>query len=205
MMWLLVEGVHLYRLLSSATLAEKDPMKIYFITGWILPIPITVTWAVFKNLKNDPTCWNTNHHFLKWMIDGPFLIGLSLCTLIFFYILVMIYRKSKEGSSQQKKLVNSFCSLFPLLGIHYCFSRLLPGDDGDSFWWVYTRMAIENIFDSIQGAAVSVIYCFLNGEVQNELKAVYSGLREKRELKIDANRRRSTFVEMMSIERQESL
>ena len=58
-------------------------------------------------------------------------------------------------------------------------------------------MVIENSFDSVQGLAVSIIYCFMNGEVQHEIRMLISGYKEKRQLKLNAHRRRSTHAAMM--------
>jgi len=198
-LWLLIEGVHLFSLLANA-FSEKSPLPLYLAFGWGLPIPIVTVWVLVRYYTGDPTCWNTQHHYIRWIIDGPFTVSFVLCTCIFFYILIVVYKKTRAvgADDTHKKLVNSFVSLFPLLGIHYCVSRVLPADDGHSFWWKYTRMVIENSFDSVQGLAVSIIYCFMNGEIQHEVRMLVSGYKQKRQLSANAHRRRSTHAAMQN-------
>ena len=59
-------------------------------------------------------------------------------------------------------------------------------------------MVIENSFDSVQGLAVSIIYCFMNGEIQHEVRMLVSGYRQKRQLSANAHRRRSTHAAMQN-------
>ena len=119
-LWLLIEGVHLFSLLANA-FSDKSPLPLYLAFGWGLPVPLVIVWVLLRNWTGDLTCWNTQHHYIRWIIDGPFTVSFVLCTCIFFYILIVVYKKTRAvgADDTHKKLMNSFVSLFPLLGIHY--------------------------------------------------------------------------------------
>merc|ERR1739848_523667 len=108
-MWLLLEGYHLYTLLTK-TFSQKSPIWWYVAYGWGVPIPFVTAWVIVRKLFTGADCWNVEHHYIKWIYDGPFTVSFVLTTLIFIYIVSVVYKKTHAVSAQDanKRLMSSF-------------------------------------------------------------------------------------------------
>ncbi|XP_015217661.2 growth hormone releasing hormone receptor 2 isoform X3 [Lepisosteus oculatus] len=67
--------------------------------------------------------------------------------------------------SQYMRLARSTLLLTPLLGVHYVVFVFFPEHVGERL-----RLYFELVLGSFQGFIVALLYCFLNGEVQTEIK-----------------------------------
>ncbi|KAK7896141.1 hypothetical protein WMY93_021466 [Mugilogobius chulae] len=88
------------------------------------------------------------------------LIGWGLpSTVIILWVLTRFFYDDNG------RLAKSTLFLIPLFGMHYTVFAFLPENTG-----VAARLYIELGLGSFQGFVVALLYCFMNGEVQAELR-----------------------------------
>ncbi|XP_078702831.1 parathyroid hormone/parathyroid hormone-related peptide receptor-like isoform X1 [Branchiostoma floridae x Branchiostoma belcheri] len=81
------------------------------------------------------------------------------------------YNRGRRNSVQMQmpmKLAKSTMVLIPLFGVHYIVFVGMPDDTKGLAQEI--RLYFELFFNSFQGFFVSILYCFLNGEVRSEFK-----------------------------------
>nr|XP_033787472.1 vasoactive intestinal polypeptide receptor 2 isoform X2 [Geotrypetes seraphini] len=169
--WLLVEGLYLHTLLV-VTFSYRTHITIYFAIGWGIPTIFTIGWIISRVYLEDIGCWDTNgHRFPWWLIRTPILCSIIVNFLLFIHIVRILLQKlsppNVRGSdqSQYKRLTKSTLLLIPLFGIHYIVFAVLPIPFSTK-----VQLFFELGVGSFQGLVVAVLYCFLNKEVQGELK-----------------------------------
>uniref|UniRef100_A0A8C0JAC5 Vasoactive intestinal polypeptide receptor 1 n=1 Tax=Chelonoidis abingdonii TaxID=106734 RepID=A0A8C0JAC5_CHEAB len=147
--WLLVEGMYLQTLLLLTFVSDKQYYTLMFS-------PIVCICA-----------------FLQLCLEklrNPF-FSLQINFIIFVNVIRILVQKlqSPEVSGSQfshfVRLAKSTLLLIPLFGVHYIVFAFCPESTG-----LDARLYIELGLGSFQGFVVALLYCFLNGEVQAELK-----------------------------------
>ncbi|XP_045292959.1 vasoactive intestinal polypeptide receptor 1 isoform X4 [Leopardus geoffroyi] len=142
--WLLVEGLYLHTLLAVSFFSERK----YF-------------WG----------CWNTINSSFWWIIKAPILTSILVNFILFICIIRILVQKlqspdvGKSHSSPYSRLAKSTLLLIPLFGVHYIMFAFFPNN-----FTAEVKMVFELVMGSFQGFVVAILYCFLNGEVQAELR-----------------------------------
>ncbi|XP_043922000.1 vasoactive intestinal polypeptide receptor 1 [Protopterus annectens] len=169
--WLLVEGLYLHTLLVISFFSERKYFWWYILIGWGAPSLFTTAWAVTKHYKEDVSCWDIIVSEYWWIIRAPVLVSILVNFVLFICIIRILVQKlhspdvGRSESSHYLRLAKSTLLLIPLFGVHYIMFAFFP----DNFK-VHVRLIFELILGSFQGFFVAVLYCFLNGEVQGEIK-----------------------------------
>ncbi|XP_055457616.1 vasoactive intestinal polypeptide receptor 1 isoform X4 [Psammomys obesus] len=169
--WLLVEGLYLHTLLAVSFFSERKYFCGYILTGWGVPIVFIMIWTIVRVHFEDFGCWDTIHSSLWWIIKGPILASILVNFILFICIVRILVQKlrppdiGKKDSSPYSRLAKSTLLLIPLFGVHYVMFAFFP----DNFK-AEVKMVFELVVGSFQGFVVAVLYCFLNGEVQAELR-----------------------------------
>ncbi|XP_068604638.1 vasoactive intestinal polypeptide receptor 2 [Brachionichthys hirsutus] len=169
--WLLAEGLYLHTLLV-AIFSENRHFIVYMWIGWGFPTVFVVAWAVLRVHLEDTGCWETNDDPVpNWVINGPIGFSVMVNFLLFISIIRILVAKLRcpdvggNDQSQYRRLAKSTLLLIPLFGIHYVvFVSLSESIAGD--YKIFFDLALG----SFQGLVVAILYCFLNSEVQGELK-----------------------------------
>ncbi|XP_042366813.1 vasoactive intestinal polypeptide receptor 1b [Plectropomus leopardus] len=114
------------------------------------------------------------------LLDSLFLIKKYLYTVllspqmnfILFICIIRILRQKincpdigRNESNQYSRLAKSTLLLIPLFGINFIVFAFIPEQVKTEL-----RLVFDLILGSFQGFVVAVLYCFLNGEVQGEIK-----------------------------------
>ncbi|KAJ8377023.1 hypothetical protein SKAU_G00076030 [Synaphobranchus kaupii] len=162
--WLLVEGMYLQTLLALTFVSQKKYFWWYILIGWGLPTSVLTVWVLTRYFYDDRGCWDTENTFIWWIIKGPITASLLVNFIIFINVIRILVQKLKSPGVGGR-LAKSTLFLIPLFGMHYTVFAFLPENTGEA-----ARLYIELGLGSFQGFVVALLYCFLNGEVQAEMK-----------------------------------
>ncbi|XP_070701203.1 vasoactive intestinal polypeptide receptor-like [Pempheris klunzingeri] len=169
--WLLVEGFYLHTLLAVSFFSERKYFWWYILIGWGAPTIFISAWVITKAYLNHPGCWEIIDDNPWWIIKTPILVTILVNFFLFICIIRILRQKmncpdiGRKESNQYLRLAKSTLLLIPLFGINYIFFAFIPDDIHPQ-----VRMVFDLILGSFQGFGVAVLYCFLNGEVQAEIK-----------------------------------
>lgn len=169
--WLLVEGLYLHTLLTVSFFSERKYFWCYILIGWGAPTIFISSWVITKACLNDPGCWDIINDSPWWIIKTPILVTILVNFILFICIIRILRQKmncpdiGRKESNQYSRLAKSTLLLIPLFGINYIIFAFIPDHIHPQ-----VRMVFDLILGSFQGFVVAVLYCFLNGEVQAEIK-----------------------------------
>ncbi|TKS79652.1 Pituitary adenylate cyclase-activating polypeptide type I receptor [Collichthys lucidus] len=190
--WLFIEGLYLFTLLVETFFPERRYFYWYTIVGWGTPTICVTVWAVLRLHFHDTGCWDTNEHTaLWWVIKGPVVASIMINFVLFIGIIIILVQKLQSPdiggneSSIYLRLARSTLLLIPLFGIHYTVFAFSPEDVSKR-----ERLVFELGLGSFQGFVVAVLYCFLNGEVQSEIKRKWRSWTVNRYFAVDLKQQR---------------
>ncbi|NWI00436.1 VIPR1 protein, partial [Tichodroma muraria] len=169
--WLLVEGLYLQTLLLLTFTCDRSYTWGYILIGWGVPTVTVGVWVLTRLRYDDHGCWDDYSSLYWWVIKAPILLAIFVNFLIFLNVTRMLAQKircpdlSKTHKQQYMRLTKSTLLLIPLFGVHYVVFALFPEHVG-----VDARLYFELVLGSYQGFLVALLYCFLNGEVQAEIR-----------------------------------
>uniref|UniRef100_A0A8C6NP27 ADCYAP receptor type I n=1 Tax=Nothobranchius furzeri TaxID=105023 RepID=A0A8C6NP27_NOTFU len=194
--WLFIEGLYLFTLLVETFFPEKRYFYWYIIIGWGTPTVCVTIWAVLRMQFDDIGCWDMNDNAaIWWVIKGPVLASIMVNFVLFVGIIVILVQKLQSPdiggneSSIYLRLARSTLLLIPLFGIHYTVFAFSPENVSKR-----ERLVFELGLGSFQGFVVAVLYCFLNGEVQSEIKRKWRSWTVNRYFAVDLKHRHPSLA-----------
>jgi len=106
--------------------------------------------------------------------------------------------KKSDHRKQYMKLAKATLVLIPLFGVHALVFIWMPDSTApESVWW-HIRMYFDLFFNSFQGFFVAIIYCFLNGEVQAEVKRWWERFNDSMQIQRGRRERSRSSVTMLT-------
>uniref|UniRef100_H3BXU4 ADCYAP receptor type I n=1 Tax=Tetraodon nigroviridis TaxID=99883 RepID=H3BXU4_TETNG len=194
--WLFIEGLYLFTLLVETFFPEKRYFYWYIIIGWGTPTLCVTVWAVLRLHLDDAGCWDMNDNAaIWWVIKGPVLASIMINFVLFIGIIIILVQKLQSPdiggneSSIYLRLARSTLLLIPLFGIHYTVFAFSPENVSKR-----ERLVFELGLGSFQGFVVAVLYCFLNGEVQSEIKRKWRSWTVNRYFAVDMKHRHPSLA-----------
>ncbi|XP_038611904.1 vasoactive intestinal polypeptide receptor 1 isoform X2 [Tachyglossus aculeatus] len=170
-LWLLVESLYLHMLLAVSFFSERKYFWWYIMIGWGVPGVFISVWTITKTYFDDFGCWDMISSQFWWIIKVPIMTSILVSFTLFICIIRILVQKlhppdvGRSETHQYKRLAKSTLLLIPLFGAHYITFAFFP----DNFK-MEVKVIFELLLGSFQGFVVAILYCFLNGEVQAELK-----------------------------------
>uniref|UniRef100_A0A3Q2TLX2 Vasoactive intestinal peptide receptor 2 n=1 Tax=Fundulus heteroclitus TaxID=8078 RepID=A0A3Q2TLX2_FUNHE len=172
--WLLVEGLYLHTLLV-VIFSENQHFIIYMFIGWGIPTLFVSVWVMTRIYLEDT---GLEPHFERHTFRDAVFTSLALFFFFlqvnfvqFINIIRILLQKLRcpdiggNDQSQYRRLAKSTLLLIPLFGIHYVVF-VSPNESITEDYKIFFDLALG----SFQGLVVAILYCFLNSEVQGELK-----------------------------------
>ncbi|XP_012890594.1 PREDICTED: pituitary adenylate cyclase-activating polypeptide type I receptor isoform X3 [Dipodomys ordii] len=194
--WLFIEGLYLFTLLVETFFPERRYFYWYIIIGWGTPTVCVTVWATLRFYFDDTGCWDMNDSTaLWWVIKGPVVGSIMVNFVLFIGIIVILVQKLQSPdmggneSSIYLRLARSTLLLIPLFGIHYTVFAFSPENVSKR-----ERLVFELGLGSFQGFVVAVLYCFLNGEVQAEIKRKWRSWKVNRYFTMDFKQRHPSLA-----------
>ncbi|XP_075444082.1 pituitary adenylate cyclase-activating polypeptide type I receptor isoform X2 [Ascaphus truei] len=221
--WLFIEGLYLFTLLVETFFPERRYFYWYTIIGWGTPLICVTIWAVLRLHFDDQGCWDMNNNTaLWWVIKGPVIGSIMINFVLFVGIIIILVQKLQSpdiGGNESSiyfcfqkcycktnranqhsckmselsiitlRLARSTLLLIPLFGIHYTVFAFSPENVSKR-----ERLVFELGLGSFQGFVVAVLYCFLNGEVQSEIKRKWRSWKVNRYFAVDFKHRHPSLA-----------
>ncbi|XP_034416136.1 vasoactive intestinal polypeptide receptor 2-like isoform X2 [Cyclopterus lumpus] len=177
--WLLVEGLYLHTLLLVIHSAATR-LSTYMLIGWGIPFVFMAAWIVCRIHLEDTQCWEMNDNLIpNRLMNWPIMASVIMNFLLFVSIIRILVQKLRctdlggNEQSQYRRLAKSTLLLIPLFGINYVvFVYVESADKNMQRMKIFFDLALG----SFQGLIVAVLYCFLNSEVQIELRRTWRSL-----------------------------
>ncbi|XP_061094929.1 vasoactive intestinal polypeptide receptor 2 [Conger conger] len=173
--WLLVEGLYLHTLLM-VIFSENRHFIIYLLIGWGIPTVFVIAWTITRIYLEDTACWERNDNPIPYgVVNGPIAFSIIVNFILFLNIIRILVQKLRcpdvggNDQSQYRRLAKSTLLLIPLFGVNYViFVYLAENESMENY-----KIFFDLVIGSFQGLVVAILYCFLNSEVQSELKRMW--------------------------------
>ncbi|KAH8020041.1 hypothetical protein HPB51_023924 [Rhipicephalus microplus] len=179
--WMLCEGYYLHRLVAQA-FSKQMNLKLCYIFGWGLPAVLVIIYSILRATQSDDRCWR-NVMVYDYAFTGPILTCLAVN--IFFmihviYILVTKLRQRNVSDTENfRKILRAVVILIPVFGVHFVLTTFVSPASCTAY---LKKLYAEWSIVGLQGFFVSLIFCYLNGEIQSLMKRSYSRYKNDRSI-----------------------
>ncbi|EGV92128.1 Cadherin EGF LAG seven-pass G-type receptor 3 [Cricetulus griseus] len=162
--WLLVQGLHLYRMQVEPRNVDRGAMRFYHALGWGVPA-VLLGLAVGLDpdgYGNPDFCWISIHEPLIWSFAGPIILVIVMNGTMF---LLAARTSCSTGQREAKKtsvlrtLRSSFLLLL-LVSASWLFGLLAVNHSVLAFHYLHAGLC------GLQGLAVLLLFCVLNTDAR---------------------------------------
>ncbi|XP_058534397.1 cadherin EGF LAG seven-pass G-type receptor 3 isoform X1 [Ochotona princeps] len=157
--WLLVQGLHLYRMQVEPRNVDHGAMRFYHALGWGVPA-VLLGLAVGldpEGYGNPDFCWISMHDPLIWSFAGPVVLVIVMNGTL---LLLTAHTSCSTGQRDAKKSsVLSFLLLL-LVSASWLFGLLAVNHSILAFHYLHAALS------GLQGLAVLLLFCILNSDAR---------------------------------------
>ncbi|BFY97238.1 hypothetical protein BsWGS_00277 [Bradybaena similaris] len=176
--WVFMEGLYLYILVTVTIFSERRYIRWCTILGWGGPLFLLVPWIIIRATVEDVLCWNTHPtKALFWILKGPQVATVVVNFIFFLNIIRVLFTKlvrsapPKARKFRYRRLGKSTLVLIPMFGVHYLVT--IGVQENMNPIMETMKLYFEMFFNSFQGLLIACLFCFMNGEVQTEVRKRY--------------------------------
>ncbi|PNF38042.1 hypothetical protein B7P43_G02350 [Cryptotermes secundus] len=185
--WMFCEGFYLHRLISTA-FAEERSLILFYVIGWGFPLLPVLVYALLRKFYSDEDCWALPTDPSEWVLNVPSLLSLLVNMVFLVNIIRVLVIKLRaphhHEPSQYRKAVKATLVLVPLFGLHFGITMYRP--QSGICQWQELYIYLDILLDGLQGAAVALIFCYVNGEVHSLMRRSYRNFLELRNPSLSA-------------------
>ncbi|GFO40893.1 adhesion G-protein coupled receptor d1 [Plakobranchus ocellatus] len=178
LVWMLVEGLHLYCQVVSVFGTGRARMKYYTAFGWGMPaVLVGVSAAVdWQGYGTKYSCWLSVERSTVWVFVGPAVAIITINSVILVSVIRIVV-----GAANRDKVIRfapvragARAGLFlcPLMGLTWIFGLAAVSKELIVFQYIFSAL------NSLQGFFIFLFHCVLNTEVKQTLRR----MKEKRSL-----------------------
>ncbi|XP_055881637.1 parathyroid hormone/parathyroid hormone-related peptide receptor-like isoform X2 [Biomphalaria glabrata] len=176
--WVFIEGFYLYILVTVTIFSERRYIRWCTLLGWAGPLLFLVPWVIIRATIEDDLCWNTHPttgYF--WILKCPQVAIVVINFVFFINIVRVLFTKlvrtapPRARKYRYRRLGKSTLVLIPIFGVHYLVTIGVPDNIDPVLETI--KLYLEMFFNSFQGLLIACLFCFMNGEVQTEIRKRY--------------------------------
>ncbi|KAJ8975858.1 hypothetical protein NQ317_015895 [Molorchus minor] len=176
--WMLIDAVHLYRMLTEMRDINHGPMRFYYSMGYVAPA-VVVSLAVgvrAHQYGNYYFCWVSLYESVVWSLVGPIclLVLINVCILILSIRAAFTLQDHVLGFGNLRTLLWVSVIALPLLGATWVLALLDASEKHPLLTPFLSAAVLVHAGFSLAG------YCFANNRVrQNLLRSVLKCMGKK--------------------------
>nr|XP_048682562.1 cadherin EGF LAG seven-pass G-type receptor 2 isoform X1 [Caretta caretta] len=166
--WLLLEALHLYRMLTEVRDINHSPMRFYYMVGWGVPAFITGLAVGLdpEGYGNPDFCWLSIYDTLVWSFAGP--IAFAVSTSVFLHVLAtkaacLAQERGFEKRGPVSGLRAAFLVLL-LVSATWLLALLSVNSDAILFHYLFAG------FNCLQGPFIFLACIVFSKDVRKALK-----------------------------------
>ncbi|CAH8447414.1 unnamed protein product [Heterobilharzia americana] len=184
--WTFIEGFHIHELIVVSVFQTSVNMYPLMFAAWIVPIFITGLWLIaWLCINTTDVNWSFyTFHSTYWIPNSFRLVLLSMNMAFLINVILVLVRRFQTNEAPEiqklRKAVKATVLLMPLLGITN-FIVLLP--EPNNVFGFFIICGLRKVLPTWQGFTISMIYYFMNKDVQRCIQMSIRKFKQKHQIK----------------------
>ncbi|CAG2160940.1 unnamed protein product [Oppiella nova] len=161
---MLNEAAYLHRRIVMS-FAEERHFLYYYLFGWGAPVLVMILYIIVHSLEDyDTRCWTGSMFYPELIYDILPVTCIVLNALLLFNVVRVLMTKLRSSPDHFRAGLRASLILLPVFGIQYTFYIADVDPFESCSTGVFVAKYIQIVIEALQGAIVTTIFCFLNGE-----------------------------------------